>query len=541
MTIFKPEIGPGFFDDLGSEDMSVLKAFNELIANSIDSWIQKGKTKTSRGQLTINIIQQDNALIITDNADGMNKQDMINAMGFGVAQKSSSDFGDDLMGTYGFGLKASTSALGSHFEVISKMSNKKIVHSVMPIGKMKDEQSWQCDIEEKINPKSLVDEKYIKSFIKLGKADSGTMIYISDLRNNLEVQFLNQGYLINELGIAWQFFISENDFGKPVKIFLNNEQVKTPEKGYDQGGQIANTQIDFEFPVYFETKKGNKTVDHEEWVSGSIWVNNVGGQVDAGGFNVYRKGQLVQRHDNTIFRVLAENARVEGELHLDFVPANQRKTYFNKEHPGFKEVERFLKTFVPNKAVHSSTLNRAVLADTVLLNNWIVDKWYGHFITIIEDLELPNELKRFKKANPEPPSSPSPPGGPIPPKPPEGPSSPTPPKDDIFVPLSDESFEFEGVQYSIIYIKGNCAGNVYAYKVDKNRIQINVDDSIDGVKPAFQKDLLKIVKGPVRSGYQKIAKDLITQSVIQQFLTRTLGPNEALKQSQKWLKFVNKK
>ena len=45
LTIFKPEIGPGFFDDLGSEDMSVLKAFNELIANSIDSWIQKGKPK----------------------------------------------------------------------------------------------------------------------------------------------------------------------------------------------------------------------------------------------------------------------------------------------------------------------------------------------------------------------------------------------------------------------------------------------------------------------------------------------------------------
>jgi len=276
MTIFKPEIGPGFFDDLGSEDMSILKAFNELIANSIDSWIQKGKTKTSRGQLTINIIQQDNALIITDNADGMNKQDMINAMGFGVAQKSTSDFGDDLMGTYGFGLKASTSALGSHFEVISKMSNKKIVHSVMPIGKMKDENSWQCDIEEKINPKSLVDEKYIKSFIKLGKADSGTMIYISDLRDNLQEKFLHQGYLINELGIAWQFFISDNDFGKPVKIYLNNEQIKTPEKGYDKGGQIANTQIDFEFPVHFETKKGKKTLEHEEWVSGSVWVNNTG-------------------------------------------------------------------------------------------------------------------------------------------------------------------------------------------------------------------------------------------------------------------------
>ena len=61
------------------------------------------------------------------------------------------------------------------------------------------------------------------------------------------------------------------------------------------------------------------------------------------------------------------------------------------------------------------------------------------------------------------------------------------------------------------------------------------------IEKSKSKDLLKIVEGPVRSGYQKIAKDLITQSVIQQFLTRTLGPNEALKQSQKWLKFVNKK
>lgn len=540
MTLFKPEIGPGFFDDLGSEDMSVLKAFNELIANSIDSWIQKGKTKSSRGELIINIIQQDNALIITDNADGMIKQDMINAMGFGVAQKSTSEFGDSLMGTYGFGLKASTSALGSHFEVISKKSNKKIVHSVMPIGKMKDEQSWQCDIEEKINPKSIVDEKYIKSFIKLNKSDSGTMIYISDLRNNIETEFLNEVYLLKELGVAWQFFINENEFGKPVKIFLNNKLIKTPEKGWDQGGQISNTQIDFEFPVYFDIKKGKKIVEVEEWVYGSVWVNNIGGSTDnAGGFNVYRKGQLVQRHDDTIFKVNSENSRIEGELHLDFLQANQKKTYFNEKHEGYKKVKNALWDFIPSGVVKSSILNKTVLADTVLLNNWIIDNWYGHFLSIIEDLELPSDLKRFKKTIPEPPVQPSPPKGPMPPG---EPNPPEPPKDNVFVPLSDESFKFEGIEYSIIFIKGNCAGNVYAYKVDKNRIQINVDDKIDSVNTEFQNDLLKIVDGPVKKGsYQKIAKELIIQSVIQQFLTRTLGPNEALKQSQKWLKFVNKK
>lgn len=90
-------------------------------------------------------------------------------------------------------------------------------------------------------------------------------------------------------------------------------------------------------------------------------------------------------------------------------------------------------------------------------------------------------------------------------------------------------------------MKGNCGGNVYAYKVDKNRIQINVDDNVVDVSPSFKSSMAKIVDGPSASGYAKIAKQLITQNVIQQFLTRTLGPNEALKQSQKWLKFVNKK
>ena len=152
-------------------------------------------------------------------------------------------------------------------------------------------------------------------------------------------------------------------------------------------------------------------------------------------------------------------------------------------------------------------------------------------------------LKDLKKSNlqnhllgPTPPGGPTTPGGPTPPG---GPTNTT--KVDIFEPLSEESFKFDGVVFKIIYVKGNCAGNIYAYKVDQNRIQINVDNNIDGVKPAFQKDLTKIVEGPVRSNYQKIAKQLITQSVIQQFLSRPLGQNEALKQSQKWMKFVNKK
>ena len=43
------------------------------------------------------------------------------------------------------------------------------------------------------------------------------MIYISDLRSNLEE--VTEVYLRKELGVAWQFFINDNNFGKPVKYF----------------------------------------------------------------------------------------------------------------------------------------------------------------------------------------------------------------------------------------------------------------------------------------------------------------------------------
>ena len=69
--------------------MSEIKAFNELIANSIDSWIEKATTKKDRGQLVIEIFFTDEQIVISDNASGMKKQDMLDAMGFGMAQKHS--------------------------------------------------------------------------------------------------------------------------------------------------------------------------------------------------------------------------------------------------------------------------------------------------------------------------------------------------------------------------------------------------------------------------------------------------------------------
>ncbi len=102
MTQFQPQLGNAFYKALGAEDMEPLLAINEIIANSIDSWIEEycGK-KTKRPKLSIDINMSTKQITIQDNAGGMEPEELKNAMGFAKVQKELSDCADDLMGMYG--------------------------------------------------------------------------------------------------------------------------------------------------------------------------------------------------------------------------------------------------------------------------------------------------------------------------------------------------------------------------------------------------------------------------------------------------------
>ena len=54
MPTHKPDVGAGFFADFGADDMELYEALNEIIANSIDSWIEEGcKKRSARPNLKI--------------------------------------------------------------------------------------------------------------------------------------------------------------------------------------------------------------------------------------------------------------------------------------------------------------------------------------------------------------------------------------------------------------------------------------------------------------------------------------------------------
>ena len=90
------KIGPRFMADLQNDDLDFIKALNELIANSIDSWIDCGKnknersTKVSKLKIDVNYDFENKSISILDNSVGMTYEELNNSMSFGVSSKEKS-------------------------------------------------------------------------------------------------------------------------------------------------------------------------------------------------------------------------------------------------------------------------------------------------------------------------------------------------------------------------------------------------------------------------------------------------------------------
>ena len=160
-----PNVGPGFFADFGADDMELYEALNEIIANSIDSWIEEGCGKRSaRPELKIEITTNTSFISVEDNAGGMNEEQLKAGMGLRDSVKEDRPCHEQMMGMYGSGLKAAVASLGNHFEMISKRQGEKAYHYVFPLKKMREENDFVTSIEEGYNPESSSEEKDLKKY-----------------------------------------------------------------------------------------------------------------------------------------------------------------------------------------------------------------------------------------------------------------------------------------------------------------------------------------------------------------------------------------
>ncbi len=548
MTQFQPQLGNAFYKALGAEDMEPLLAINEIIANSIDSWIEEycGK-KAKRPKLSIDINMSAKEITIQDNAGGMEPEELKNAMGFAKVQKELSDCADDLMGMYGFGLKAATANLGGHFEVVSKRKNKELCHVVMPIDKMAQEvkagkSGMLSDIEENgYNKKTKI--KDVEKVFKPAKTKSGTFIYISQIKRT---NFVPES-IMNELCYAWHFFTQENHLGPAVEIKFNGVKISEPDWGIEQGGQIPYSSIDFEFPLSW--RENTKTIDTR--VQFSVWLNFKGGQYQAGGLSLYRKLQMVVYRDQEIGKWWSnESAVIEGYLSTNYLTPNQRKDDLDRTTRFYKALHTALEPVMKGavKLVSSSSGYSTIEMgkDDFEREKFLALKWHKYF----EEHQLldvkskfPKELEKFLKDNPDTftdPEEPSP-EGPDEPGGTEPPASPEAPEPEIFEPLDENSFNFHGETYQLLILKDKTDGSSYDWKKTGEQIEIFIDDEADGINKEMGGMLKKMTSDPGAGKWEKLSLNLVKEHVIHQFLLKENIQNaRAFAYAKSWIENIYK-
>lgn len=138
------------------------QAVAELLDNSIDARISDEK-----GTIKVHLDFQEKWIEVRDNGNGMDKQDLTNAMTIAKGTKA-----DDELGQFGIGMKSACSALGKKFTVTtSKINSNKEYRTEY------DEKNWLSDKAQNwrnfvITEKTLTEER---------EDWHGTRIIISEL------------------------------------------------------------------------------------------------------------------------------------------------------------------------------------------------------------------------------------------------------------------------------------------------------------------------------------------------------------------------
>ena len=556
MTQFQPQLGNAFYKALGAEDMEPLLAINEIIANSIDSWIEEycGK-KAKRPKLSIDINMSAKQITIQDNAGGMEPEELKNAMGFAKVQKELSDCAEDLMGMYGFGLKAATANLGGHFEVVSKRKNKDLCHVIMPIDKMAQEvkagkSGMLSDIEENgYNKKTKI--KDVEKVFNPAKTKSGTFIYISQIKRTN----FNPESIMNELCYAWHFFTQENHLGPAVEIKFNGVKIGEPEWGRDQGGQVPYSSIDFEFP--FSWRENTETIDTK--VQLSVWLNYKGGQYQAGGLSLYRKLQMVSYKDQKFGNWWSnETATVEGVLSTDYLTPNQRKDDLDRTTRFYREFNKALEPVMKGAAkfvdsqrggLDGKGFSRIEMGkDDFEMGKLLALGWWKYFNDhplVDVSSKFPKELEKFLKDKKDIPggseeSSPEESGGSEESSPEESGGS-DEPVIEIFEPIDENSFNFDGETYKLLILKDKTDGSSYDWKKTGEQIEIFIDDEADGINKELGDMLKKMTIDSATGKWEKLSLNLVKEHVIHQFLLKENIQNaRAFAYAKSWIENIYK-
>ena len=278
------------------------QAIAELLDNSIDARILD-KEET----IDVHLDFKEKWIWVLDNGQGMDKDDLTNAMTLAKGTKTEGE-----LGQFGIGMKSACSALGKKFTIVtSKINSDKEYRADY------DEETWLTN--EKQNWTNFnITEKILSE----KKNWHGTRVIINDLNVPL---YPNQVSNFKEnFGIRYFPYLETNQ----ISIRINTVYCKPEKPDIVEGSQ---TPIDIALS-FGNTITGYVALLKKRSIKGHY------------GINLFKNGRLIKAYEKFGFAIHPENAKIIGELNLNHVPVNFNKSEFIEESSEYVEAVDVFKT-----------------------------------------------------------------------------------------------------------------------------------------------------------------------------------------------------
>tara|TARA_B100000700_G_scaffold18192_1_gene17834 strand:+ start:225 stop:1814 length:1590 start_codon:yes stop_codon:yes gene_type:complete len=361
---FTPDLDPSAFLKVGSTGLTNWQAVNEIIANSIDSWISTGPKKNLSIEIDLHnnpANLEEGKLIITDNASGMTIDELKDSFGFFISKKHDDKNSEKYLGVFGFGFKAATSKIGTKITVITSTSDKNYHTIFVDYEKIKLQgKDFQLEIETK---------KHTSASKKLFNNYSvGTRVIIENFNSSFPAEVLDE-----YLPISWKKFLgSNNSFGK--KVSISRLWVKA-NKNITPNETQANSDTITPINIPLTIKKGKDKYDIE--VSGFVGLrtNSKDLNMPTQGIHLYRRGQLVEAYTHELYMDGAKhNSRnsLVGELDIG-LDASVTKSKFDKDSEEYKQMRTAVKKVLAPFAEEARIMSIAAQKDQKIIDKAVAN------------------------------------------------------------------------------------------------------------------------------------------------------------------------
>lgn len=323
MTSERFDITPDIrlLEAIGSASYAAPDAICELLANSFDA-------KVDNSELVIEIDVKNDSISIIDNAAGMSKDILHEAMRLSANMDNVTGNTRTRKGMYGLGLKAACSSLGFHWHIATRCAEDTKHDYVLQIN-LKDwlsktrRSEWEIEIDTV--------ERDIGG--PLGNRSQGTAIILTKLRERNPMP----GAIMEKISQAYGPHLTAGD-----RILINGTQ--TAARQY--------TLVDDQkWPVDIVCGASDE-FRITGWVGLDVKTHNDG----LFGLNLYRENQLVDAWNKNWFRAHLMTSRIVGEIHLNFVKANFHKQGFEKTSAEWKLASEVMRNFLKPVAAASSAM-----------------------------------------------------------------------------------------------------------------------------------------------------------------------------------------